>query len=1444
MKILLHSNGIPQFEAGGYNSQIRKLIKGFTDRGNEVRYLCTGYGKASDRDMTLYQSHQIQNKFELSIDQGICKDEETALRKIGYYFYQRKQGGPFIDVKIMNRYIQDSKAEYLFSLCDALIHFSENSTDNFQCPSTIWWPCHYNPPDPASIHSLNLFTNIITLCPSVETILREIFPHKNIRTCPHIVEYPNIQKLHRHQLREEFNLPKDSFMVLVNGMFYEKSNRKSIDTTMAAFRDYLEINPNAFLYIQSSIYVEIKVPVTFTYPDNTPPGQNIQVTVKGIGLVNIPTEGKNYKVGESYTEHLPLKKKHITRQEGNLMALASAIGIPQSKIFVNHTSITSEKLLRLYQASDLLLSPSKSEGFGIPILEAQLAGTPVITTDFLAMADYTYYGISVPPIQEQCNISQNGIWAQPSIKGITQAIDTVFNWPEEKHHTLRTKAHSLIEAQMSNQRVLNILSSVMGLHNALPTKTPSPTEIPNNEVLQLLCPKSILRLGPALDWKQLPVSVQNIYWQETLGKGPRDNHPEKPVSLEFQTSLGDNSFFEVVILDGSMWQHFSDTTWEMLINYVNPDTLFILENSTPKQLSDIQQQYQQKSIIPIKIRSGTSRIFRLSPRVFNDPEILPIDVCFVWSSEPEDETRYHRYPFPVRHFTALQGSDLEKLESWRQKLIAEGTLSYKTTINGADEVAKFVGHRTLWSHILENDGDWETALVLSKPSLLDKGIPLECRKSDLVFVRSDSNSTYPLTNSYIVTKNTCLKLLEMTRPISGNIEQVLSTIVAPKLTTSQIIGPFSEPTNRVVINDPVPDTSVNTKEADKSAVGETENITTDNVTDRETDKSTTGEVDNVITGETDKSTTVETDKLATAETDNESAADTDKVTTSETDKLNLDNNSDNNSDVNSACSTEEPNDNSQEQHLVDTDKTTQNVNVEMSIKKSQPVRSKIAVLTVCLGEGYSDGLQTCLKSKETYCKKHNYDFIQGGSDVAESKVNPTWSKWRLIQRHLPKYDYIFYSDADVMFLDQSTPLTDFLEKYLHQDKFILCCTSETSSTSLNIDSHSDQPILQAGNFFIKNDISTLTFCEEIYGLRQKYATHCMSDQAALNDFYYLHHDNQTLFSLIQDNRVFNSTFPLPQTEKCISCYQPGDFLVHFQGWRSPLMIELFSRQVLSLANLANASSEDEHSDFSGPNDYYLPSKEGGFEMVMLIPNDGYLFQNAYLNRLYCERHSYGFKIIVYGQQNPFSKLHTYMKTTVAKYLLVTNPLSLISNTDLELLNIYDKVGNGCDLVTTHQMQMVELPRTSKPVQSLTLSSFIIKKTTWSKQFLSLIGGAEAPVQIMNNEYYGDENISRKHIQVVANPKTLRSTLFSNSIDGILLNTYTPGDFLIDFEGWNLAVIPWLIDFYGKAKNLPNNQKIHANLGTSTISDVISNNTYQVKWTAKQGLEVSLSKQGK
>jgi glycosyltransferase involved in cell wall biosynthesis len=82
----------------------------------------------------------------------------------------------------------------------------------------------------------------------------------------------------------------------------------------------------------------------------------------------------------------------------DLQLLAKACGIPQDRLrwadayALAAGRITQDDLSAMYSAADVLLASSMGEGFGIPVMEAQASGTPVIVSDFSAQPELSASG--------------------------------------------------------------------------------------------------------------------------------------------------------------------------------------------------------------------------------------------------------------------------------------------------------------------------------------------------------------------------------------------------------------------------------------------------------------------------------------------------------------------------------------------------------------------------------------------------------------------------------------------------------------------------------------------------------------------------------------------------------------------------------------------------------------------------------------------------------------------------------------------------------------------------------------------------------------------------------------------------------------------------------------------------------------------------------------------
>ena len=129
--------------------------------------------------------------------------------------------------------------------------------------------------------------------------------------------------------------------------------------------------------------------------------------------------------------------------------LIAELGIPKSSIaFPDQgalaVGVADSDIAAIYQASDVMLLPSRGEGFGLPVIESQACGCPVIVQNCSSMPELVTSGVVIEPLQRQW-IPQLGYWwAIPGVERIVGALEEVYSWDEEKREVGREKGIAFV----------------------------------------------------------------------------------------------------------------------------------------------------------------------------------------------------------------------------------------------------------------------------------------------------------------------------------------------------------------------------------------------------------------------------------------------------------------------------------------------------------------------------------------------------------------------------------------------------------------------------------------------------------------------------------------------------------------------------------------------------------------------------------------------------------------------------------------------------------------------------------------------------------------------------------------------------------------------------------------------------------------------------------------
>jgi glycosyltransferase involved in cell wall biosynthesis len=167
--------------------------------------------------------------------------------------------------------------------------------------------------------------------------------------------------------RDVFKIPEEAFVVLMVAMNKDPSDRKSFNEGFRAFGRFWKEHKEAVLVVHSDRF---------------------GLYGSGINLQDL-------------ARHAAIPPHALIFTD----AYAQRIGFPD------------EMLAGLYSAADVLLSPSRGEGFGVPMIEAQACGTPVVASDFTAQTELIGAGWLVTG-QLQFDATQGASYLCPSVQDI------------------------------------------------------------------------------------------------------------------------------------------------------------------------------------------------------------------------------------------------------------------------------------------------------------------------------------------------------------------------------------------------------------------------------------------------------------------------------------------------------------------------------------------------------------------------------------------------------------------------------------------------------------------------------------------------------------------------------------------------------------------------------------------------------------------------------------------------------------------------------------------------------------------------------------------------------------------------------------------------------------------------------------------------------------------
>lgn len=170
---------------------------------------------------------------------------------------------------------------------------------------------------------------------------------------PHCVDTKVFKPIDRNEARARLGLPKDKFIIGMVAANKGIPPRKSFFEQIAGFAVLHKEKPDTLLYLHTD--------------DGMQGGETVNLV--------------------EYCQLFGLKVGYV-----DTMPLDPTVDVAFVDQYQNVLGISDIYMVDVYNALDVLLMASMGEGFGIPLIEAQACGCPVITGDWTSMGELCFSG--------------------------------------------------------------------------------------------------------------------------------------------------------------------------------------------------------------------------------------------------------------------------------------------------------------------------------------------------------------------------------------------------------------------------------------------------------------------------------------------------------------------------------------------------------------------------------------------------------------------------------------------------------------------------------------------------------------------------------------------------------------------------------------------------------------------------------------------------------------------------------------------------------------------------------------------------------------------------------------------------------------------------------------------------------------------------------------------